>query len=71
MDNFQPLARHLLDRGGALPAHDEASVALAVRAALDPPCAADLTDKAMRVLSSHQGATRRHLSVLHQARPSA
>jgi 3-deoxy-D-manno-octulosonic-acid transferase len=71
MDNFQPLVRHLLDRGGALPAHDEASVALAVRAALDPQCAADLTDKAMRVLSAHHGATRRHLSVLHQARPSA
>lgn len=71
MDNFQPLARHLLEKGGALPAHDEASLALAVRAALDPQCAADLTDKAMRVLSVHHGATRRHLSVLQPARPSA
>jgi 3-deoxy-D-manno-octulosonic-acid transferase len=71
MDNFQPLARHLLEKGGALPAHDEPSIALAVRAALDPQCAADLTDKAMRVLSDHNGATQRHLSVLQQARPSA
>ena len=71
MDNFQPLVRHLLEKGGALPAHDEASVALAVRAALDPQCAADLTEKAMCVLSVHNGATRRHLSALQQERTSA
>ena len=71
MDNFQPLVRHLLEKGGALPAHDEASAVLAVRAALDPQCADDLTEKAMRVLSVHNGATRRHLSVLQQARLSA
>ena len=71
MDNFQPLVRHLLEKGGALPGHDEASVALAVRAALDPGCSADLTDKAMCVLSVHHGATQRHLSVLQHARPSA
>jgi 3-deoxy-D-manno-octulosonic-acid transferase len=71
MDNFQPLARHLLDKGGALPAHDEVSVALAVSAALDPRCATDLVEQAMRVLSVHHGATRRHLSVLQHAPPSA
>ncbi len=71
MDNFQPLARHLLETGGALPAHDEASISLAIRAALDPQCADDLTEKALRVLSVHNGATRRHLSVLQQARSSA
>ncbi len=71
MDNFQPLARNLLEQGGALPAHDETSVLLAVRAALDPQCAADLTERAMRVLSAHHGATRRHLSVLQHARTSA
>lgn len=71
MDNFQPLARHLLETGGALPAHDEATLALAIRAALDPQCAADLTEKAIRVLSIHHGATKRHLSVLQHARPSA
>jgi 3-deoxy-D-manno-octulosonic-acid transferase len=71
MDNFQPLARHLLEKGAALPAHDEASLTLAIRAALDPACAADLTAKALGVLSIHQGATRRHLSVLQRARPSA
>ena len=71
MDNFQPLARHLLEKGGALPAHDTHSLTLAVRAALDPRCAVDLTDKALHVLSAHNGATRRHLSVLQHARPSA
>lgn len=71
MDNFQPIVRHLLEKGGALPACDAASIALAIRAALDPPCAADLTEKAMRILSFHNGATRRHLSVLQDARPSA
>ncbi len=71
MDNFQPLVRHLLEKGGALPAQDEASIALAIRTALDPQRAAELTEKAMHILSVHNGATRRHLSVLHQTRPSA
>lgn len=71
MDNFQPLASHLLEKGGALLAHDEASTTLAVRAALDRQCAADLSNKAMRVLSVHSGATQRHLSVLHDEHPSA
>lgn len=71
MDNFQPLARHLLEQGGALPAHDETSVTLAVRAALDPHCAADLTSKAQSVLSAHNGATQRHLSVLQPVSRSA
>ena len=67
MDNFQPLARHLLENGGALVADDEVSLALVIRTALDPACAADLTDMAKRVLSSHNGAINRHLSVLQQA----
>lgn len=71
MDNFQPLARHLLEQGGALPAHDETTVSLAVRAAIDPYCAADLTAKALGVLSAHGGAIQRHLSVLQPVHRSA
>jgi 3-deoxy-D-manno-octulosonic-acid transferase len=71
MGNFQPLVRNLLEKGGALPAHDEASIAPAIRTALDPRFAADLTETAMRVLSFHNGATQRHLSVLQDAHPSA
>lgn len=71
MDNFQPLARHLLENGGALLADDTHSLTLAVRAALDSARAADLTDMALHVLSAHNGATKRHLSVLQQARSCA
>ena len=71
MDNFQPLVRHLLEKGGALTAHDVTSITLAVCAALDPQCAVELTEKAMCVLSFHNGATRRHLSALQDTRPSA
>ncbi len=71
MDNFQPLARNLLAEGGALPASDEASVTAAIRTALDPARAAELTDNAYRLLSRHDGATRRHLSALHPSPASA
>jgi 3-deoxy-D-manno-octulosonic-acid transferase len=71
MDNFQPLARYLLENGGALLADDEVSLIDIIRTALDPARAADLTDMAKRVLSSHNGATKRHLSVLQQARSCA
>lgn len=65
MDNFQPLVRHLLDAGGALTAHDLPSITLAIRSALDPPTARMLVEKASEVLSLHDGATHRHLLVLH------
>ena len=65
MDNFQPLVRHLLAAGGALAAHDSASITLAIRSALDPAIAKALVEKASGVLSLHEGATQRHLRVLH------
>ncbi len=65
MDNFQPLVRHLLDAGGALAAHDSASITLAIRSALDPDIANGLVEKASGILSLHKGATQRHLRVLH------
>ncbi len=71
MDNFQPLVRHLLENDGALTANDEASVAEAIRIALDPHRAAALTGNARKILSAHQGATRRHLWVLQPPLASA
>jgi 3-deoxy-D-manno-octulosonic-acid transferase len=71
MDNFQPLVRHLIEEKAALVANDEASVAEAIRIALDTSRAAELTANAYRVLSRHDGATRRHLSALHPSRASA
>lgn len=64
MDNFQPLVRHLLESGGALTADDRASIARAVRTALDPAIAQNLVENATAVLSLHEGATGRHLRVL-------
>jgi 3-deoxy-D-manno-octulosonic-acid transferase len=65
MDNFQPLVGHLLKAGGALSASDKASVTAAVRTALDPSAAQVLVENASGVLSLHEGATNRHLRVLH------
>jgi 3-deoxy-D-manno-octulosonic-acid transferase len=71
MENFQPLARHLLTEGGALSAEDEDSVAAAIRKALDPCYSTDLIANATQVLSIHHGATQRHLSALHPSPASA
>lgn len=71
MDNFQPLARHLLTENAALTASDEPSAAAAIRTALIPARSAELVANAYRVLSRHEGATRRHLSALHPSPASA
>lgn len=65
MDNFQPLVRHLTEAGGALTARDAPSVSAAIRSALDPGISKSLAGKASGILSLHEGATERHLRVLH------
>ena len=65
MANFQPLVRHLIAANGALTAHDNLSIAAAIRSALDPAIAKSLVEKSSAVLSLHEGATDRHLRVLH------
>jgi 3-deoxy-D-manno-octulosonic-acid transferase len=65
MDNFQPLVSHLHKAGGALFASDKASIATAIRTALDPSAAQLLVENASAVLSLHEGATNCHLRVLH------
>jgi 3-deoxy-D-manno-octulosonic-acid transferase len=71
MENFQPLAGDLLAAGGALLAHDSASLITAIREALDPIRANELSSNASRVLATHEGATQRHLSALHLSASSA
>ncbi len=66
MENFQPLVRHLHDAGAALAAYDSATLTAAIKQALDPARASNLTNNAARVLSLHHGATQRHLRVLHR-----
>jgi 3-deoxy-D-manno-octulosonic-acid transferase len=66
MENFQPLVHHLREAAAVLSASDSATLAAAIPQALDPATAARLAENAYRVLCLHQGATQRHLSVLHR-----
>ncbi|QTN31017.1 hypothetical protein HZ994_01305 [Akkermansiaceae bacterium] len=65
MENFQPLAGHLVSAGAALSADDKDSIVRTIRTALDPTAANELVEKASIVLARHEGATNRHLRVLH------
>lgn len=65
MENFQPLVSHLYDSDAALLAHSESEIISAIHTTLDPTSATSLTENASRVLSLHEGATIRHLKVLH------
>jgi 3-deoxy-D-manno-octulosonic-acid transferase len=71
MENFQPLAGDLIASGGALLAHDSASLITAIREALDPIRANELSSNASCILATHEGATQRHLSALHLSASSA
>ncbi|MDP4722364.1 MAG: hypothetical protein NWR51_11585 [Akkermansiaceae bacterium] len=65
MENFQPLTRQLLAADAALTATSPEEISTAIRTALNPARAISLTENATRVLAIHQGATSRHLKVLH------
>lgn len=67
MENFQPLVANLHAAQGALQASTPAEITAAIRAALTPETTASLTENAFKILSTHQGATLRHLEVLHTA----
>lgn len=66
MQNFQPLCRQLLENDGAVTATTHEEISSAIRHTLHPKHAKTLTENASRVLSIHQGATSRHLKVLHR-----
>jgi 3-deoxy-D-manno-octulosonic-acid transferase len=65
MENFQPLVRHLHAAEAALIARNSMEISAAIRRALNPVIAQKLTQNASAILSSHHGATQRHLKVLH------
>ncbi len=65
MENFQPLVRHLLAAEAALLARNNEEISAAIRRTLNPLIAEKLTQSASHILASHNGATKRHLKVLH------
>lgn len=65
MENFQPLVRHLHAAEAALLARDSKEISTTILRALNPMIAEKLTQRATTILTSHNGATKRHLKVLH------
>lgn len=64
MENFQPLANHLVAAGGCILASDPAALSKAIGSALDPQTAKTITRHAASLLTLHDGATRRILDIL-------
>lgn len=64
MENFQPLARRLIDRGACLSADGGSALRSAILSALDPSKADAMTRSAAAALAHHEGATRRILALL-------
>jgi 3-deoxy-D-manno-octulosonic-acid transferase len=64
MENFQPLAERLIAADGCIVAHDENSLRKAIRTALDPARADEMTRRAGALLAVHEGATRRIIALL-------
>ena len=64
MENFQPLASHLLANHGALSATHPGELSHAIRTALHPAQAAELTRRASHALARHDGATQRILTLI-------
>ncbi len=64
MENFQPLANHLVAATACIEAHDEKSLRKAITTALDPAHAEAMTRNASRILQRHEGATQRILALL-------
>jgi len=71
MENFEPLATRLVAADACIQATGHAQLVNAIRRALDPHEAQTITARAIRVLSTHQGATRRVIGILNaRLRPS-
>jgi 3-deoxy-D-manno-octulosonic-acid transferase len=65
MENFHPLARHLVATGSCISADDQAALSAAILTALDPSTAESMTRSASASLARHEGATRRILALLN------
>ena len=64
MENFQPLARRLIDCGACISARDADELTRAIVTALEPEKAQAMTREATTLLARHDGATRRILALL-------
>jgi 3-deoxy-D-manno-octulosonic-acid transferase len=67
MENFQPLANHLVGAGGCIRALNENGLREAIITVLDPAKAEAMTHSAASVLQRHQGATKRIIKLLRVA----
>jgi 3-deoxy-D-manno-octulosonic-acid transferase len=65
MENFEPLAGRLIRADACIRANDHAQLVAAIRRALDPHEAQELSTRAIQILSTHQGATRRVIGILN------
>ncbi len=70
MENFQPLAAHLIAAGGMISVADPAELPAAIQTALDPVRAAQIARKAAALLTGHEGATARIVDLLQTALPA-
>lgn len=64
MENFEPLAGHLVAAHGAIRTLDETELTRAITTALDPQTAESIVRNATRLLVRHDGATQRILTLL-------
>ncbi|KAJ8134211.1 hypothetical protein OY671_012576 [Metschnikowia pulcherrima] len=71
MENFEPLAGHLVSNGGCIRANGQQELSGAIAMALDPDTAARSTNAAADLLSNHEGATSRVVALLRQGSSGA
>ena len=64
MENFEPLAGHLVSSCGCIRANGQQELSAAIATALDPDTTARLTNAAADLLSNHEGATSRVVALL-------
>lgn len=64
MENFQALTVRLIAANGCISVRDSSELPCAIRTAVEPSSSAELTRNASALLTRHQGATRRILTLL-------
>jgi 3-deoxy-D-manno-octulosonic-acid transferase len=65
MENFEPLAGRLVAADACIRANDHSQLVAAIRRALDPQEAQEISTRAIQILSTHQNATRRVINILN------
>jgi 3-deoxy-D-manno-octulosonic-acid transferase len=70
MENFQPLSARLVAADACFTAHDQPTLAAAIRRGLEPATAHAVSARATALLTRHRGATRRIVELLAVAYPA-